>query len=29
MLKYIRKDLREKIIALRSSEKYIEQKDEW
>ena len=28
MLKYIRKDIREKIIALRSSEKYIEPKDE-
>jgi hypothetical protein len=29
MLKYIRKDIREKIIALRSSEKYIEPKNEW
>ena len=28
MLKYIRKDIREKIISLRSSEKYIDTKEE-
>ena len=29
MLKYIKKDIREKIISLRSSEKYIDSKDEY
>ena len=28
MMKYIRKDIREKIISLRSSEKYIDSKEE-